>query len=188
MCDSERNRSSKPSRASRKPMTLHADLLDQAEHLAMLEQKRPKQASLRRAISTAYYALFHLLVDEASRLFVRDDRLVHRINRVYAHKEMVLISKSFARGEWPKAFDPVKALFSIPVELQNVANAFVNLQQARHDADYNLARTFSRSETLLFIEQAKAAFQSWEAVRRSDLARIFVACFLNWNHWDKLAR
>jgi len=27
--------------------------------------KNPKQASLRRAVSTAYYALFHLLIDEA---------------------------------------------------------------------------------------------------------------------------
>jgi len=39
-------------------MSLHADLLDQAEHLAQLDQRRPKQASLRRAVSSAYYALF----------------------------------------------------------------------------------------------------------------------------------
>ena len=37
-------------------MSLHADLLAQAEHLAQLESGRPKQASLRRAISSAYYA------------------------------------------------------------------------------------------------------------------------------------
>jgi hypothetical protein len=28
-------------------------------------KRRSKQASLRRAVSTAYYALFHLLIDEA---------------------------------------------------------------------------------------------------------------------------
>ncbi len=41
------------------------DLLEQAQHLAQREPKRPKQASLRRAISSAYYALFHLLISEA---------------------------------------------------------------------------------------------------------------------------
>ncbi len=44
-------------------MSLHDDLLIQATHLATLETTRPKQASLRRAVSTAYYALFHFLID-----------------------------------------------------------------------------------------------------------------------------
>ena len=47
-------------------MSLHADLLKQARHLSTKEPSRPSQASLRRAISAAYYALFHRLVDEAT--------------------------------------------------------------------------------------------------------------------------
>ena len=46
-------------------MSFADDLLEQAYHLANLEPGTPKQASLRRAVSTAYYALFHLLIDEA---------------------------------------------------------------------------------------------------------------------------
>jgi hypothetical protein len=46
-------------------MRLPEGLLEQAQHLVKREPKRPKQASLRRAISTAYYALFHLLISEA---------------------------------------------------------------------------------------------------------------------------
>ena len=41
------------------------DLLEQAHHLANREPEDPKQASLRRAVSTAYYGLFHLLINEA---------------------------------------------------------------------------------------------------------------------------
>src|SRR5208337_2257920 len=52
-------------------MSLHAELLDQAEQLAQLDPRRPKQANLRRAVSSAYYALFHLLAWEASALYVR---------------------------------------------------------------------------------------------------------------------
>src|SRR5712692_10552870 len=40
------------------------DLLEQAYHLALREKNKPRQASLRRAVSTGYYALFHLLVAE----------------------------------------------------------------------------------------------------------------------------
>src|SRR5579863_5131621 len=48
-------------------MALASDLLEQAYHLARREPKRPRQASLRRAVSTSYYALFHLLISEATR-------------------------------------------------------------------------------------------------------------------------
>lgn len=51
-------------------MALPTDLLAQARLLATREPKRPKQASLRRAISNAYYALFHLLVDQSCRFLV----------------------------------------------------------------------------------------------------------------------
>jgi len=39
-------------------MNLAEDLLEQANHLARRERGKPKQASLRRAVSTAYYACF----------------------------------------------------------------------------------------------------------------------------------
>lgn len=47
------------------------DLLEQARHLANREPKRPKQASLRRAVSTAYYAIFHLLSIETAKNWKR---------------------------------------------------------------------------------------------------------------------
>ena len=55
-------------------MRLANDYLEQARHLATRERTRPKQASLRRAVSVAYYALFHLLCDEASNVLVRGIR------------------------------------------------------------------------------------------------------------------
>jgi hypothetical protein len=46
-------------------MAYHDDLLQQSLLLVHKEPRNPKQASLRRAVSTAYYALFHLLISEA---------------------------------------------------------------------------------------------------------------------------
>jgi len=51
-------------------MSLARDLLEQAQHLSRREPRRPRQASLRRAISAAYYAMFHLMVQEATTLLV----------------------------------------------------------------------------------------------------------------------
>jgi hypothetical protein len=38
-------------------VSLASDLLDQASTLATLDSMRPKQASLRRAVSAAYYSV-----------------------------------------------------------------------------------------------------------------------------------
>jgi uncharacterized protein (UPF0332 family) len=46
-------------------MAYHDDLLQQALQPVHKEPRNPKQASLRRGVSTAYYALFHLLISEA---------------------------------------------------------------------------------------------------------------------------
>ena len=43
------------------------DLIAIAYELVRRDAGRPKQASLRRAVSTAYYALFHLVSDDFRR-------------------------------------------------------------------------------------------------------------------------
>ena len=63
------------------------DLLELARHLANLERIQPRQAYLRRAVSTAYYALFHLLISEATLNWGRSD-LRAELGRVFAHGKM----------------------------------------------------------------------------------------------------
>jgi hypothetical protein len=83
-------------------MSLHDDLLEQAEHLAKIDARRPKQASLRRAVSASYYALFHLLTSEASALYATDFGLAARINRTHNHGEMKKASALIANDKLPK--------------------------------------------------------------------------------------
>ena len=68
-------------------MALAEDLLEQAFLLLNKESKNPKQASLRRAVSTAYYALFHLLIQEASANWIRKDTRDH-LARAFEHRTM----------------------------------------------------------------------------------------------------
>jgi uncharacterized protein (UPF0332 family) len=169
-------------------MSLHDDLLAQAEHLATREAKRPKQVSLRRAVSAAYYALFHLLTAEATRLFVKDDQLVALINRVYDHTELKKVSTFFSKGEYPQLFEGVKNAYPVGEPLKSLAKTFLRLQQARHEADYDLARRFSREEVVDLIGNVTQAFQAWQAIRKDDLSRMYLACFLVWKDWNKPPR
>lgn len=166
-------------------MSLHQDLLDLARLLARHEPRRPKQSSLRRAVSTAYYAVFHLLVSEASGLFVRDEQLKATLNRVYTHAEMAKVAKAFSTGNLPKRLGQSSVLPHISPDLKTTARAFVELQQARHEADYDTARAFTRDDTLTIIDLAAQAFEAWARVKKEDCSRLFLASFLTWDRWDK---
>ncbi len=65
------------------------------------------------------------------------------------------------------------------------AQAFVTLQQARHEADYDIAKAFTRSDALTLIDRAEEAFSRWQSVRKEDCARLFLASFLAWDRLDK---
>ena len=111
-------------------MAFHHDLLEQAEHLAGKEPRRPKQASLRRAASASYYALFHLLVDDAVAGLVRGpnpENLRNLLRRAFDHAEMRNLSTAFSGGTLPANL--AAALGGpIPADLQSVAGAFLELR------------------------------------------------------------
>ncbi len=169
-------------------MSLHNDLLEQAIQLVEMDPRRPKQANLRRAISASYYALFHLLTSEASAVYISDFQMLARISRTYNHGEMKKVSSFFANNKLPKALQPPTGTYPIDDKLRNVAQTFVDLQQARHEADYNLALTLSRKAARDLVQRTQRAFNSWELIRKSDGARLYLACFLLWKRWDEEPR
>jgi hypothetical protein len=81
---------------------VHKELLEQAVKLATIDVKKPKQASLRRAISVAYYAMFHLLVDETCRVQIgaQHNQAPFRqvLGRAFTHGAMKDACKSFGGG------------------------------------------------------------------------------------------
>ena len=178
-------------------MTLHHDLLDQASHLATRETKKPKQASLRRAVSAAYYALFHLLVaDGAKRLSpAKPDGLSLLIQRAFNHAEMRNVCQSFAdghratiRNNRPQRPPPgTRKLITLPLDppLFVVIQAFIDLQEARNEADYNLDKQWNRLDVLNRVQTARQAFAEWAVIRNSPTAAVFVAALLLQKHWGR---
>lgn len=163
-------------------MSLQRDLLRQARQLAEREPRRPKQASLRRAISAAYYALFHLFVDEATRLMLgpaqRRKPLRLAIRRAFVHKDMADAARGFASSNVSAKIQPGLNDEGIQAQLRDAASAFVELQQARHEADYDVARSFTRSEAIDLVEQAEQAFVDWSSVRGTIQADAFLMSLL----------
>ena len=166
-------------------MTLHADLLKQAGFLARREPKRPSQASLRRAVSASYYALFHLLVDEATRLmFSGHGRAPLRpvAARAFRHSTMKALAKQFATPGVPAKLAPALGAQPIQPALVDVATTFQELQQARHEADYDLSRRFTRPEVILLIDLTQQAFDDWQSVRGTLQADTFLAGLLTYSN------
>jgi uncharacterized protein (UPF0332 family) len=138
------------------------DLLGQARHLAQLEPRKPKQASLRRSVSTAYYSVFHLFSDAAAkRLVAGVGRDVHRnlIRRSMTHGRMADACKAFGRGR-----GPTDGLVVSP-EVMAIARAFVILQDERHTADYDLLTSFTRARVNVALQTAADVFEAWRRAR-----------------------
>lgn len=157
------------------------DLVAQAETLAAWDSHRPKQASLRRAVSAAYYALFHEIVDRAvgSLVSVNDASgpIGNRLRRIIRHDSVLRASKWFA-GTLPpavQAMRPASDAAPHPVEarLAQVCQLFTDLQAERHRADYDLSAPFARGETMRRIADAKSAIESLRSLSAEGDTLIF---------------
>ena len=101
------------------------------------------QASLRRAVSTAYYALFHLLISEAT-LNWKQSRQRPVLARHFEHGKMKSAAESQRTvcGRILNANPPrtLGAELEFVRKLRRVTDAFLRAQEQRHIADYVLER------------------------------------------------
>jgi uncharacterized protein (UPF0332 family) len=156
-------------------MTLAADLIEQAERLATLEPGEPKQASLRRAVSAAYYGLFHMLTAEAAACVVPDrpDRLAPLVQRTFDHGSMKRVCLGFAtyRGS-----GPLLELLEGQLDdgIRRMAKTFIDLQQARQAADYDMLHTLTREETVSVVADLRDAIAEWRRIAGTPNHAVFL--------------
>jgi len=162
-------------------MSLHQQLLEQARFLLRREVRRPLQASLRRAVSASYYAVFHFLIDRATgQMFgVATNRRKLRdiISRAFDYGSMKDASRSFAGGNLP---DALRWTTPLPADLRRVASNFVELQDERHRADYDRGDPFVRAEVVQLLALAQEIFTIWPAIQTDDASQLYLACLLSW--------
>jgi hypothetical protein len=156
------------------------DLLELAKQLANLDGVNPRQATLRRAVSTAYYALFHLLVAQATSNWRRAE-LRPALGRIFEHGNMKSASERSV-SEFNAAMKknpPPSAGLTISRHLRTVANTFVRSQQWRNLADYDTSREWTRTDVLAQIDAVADAFASWNVIREEPVAQAYLLSLLS---------
>ncbi len=133
------------------------DLLEQAQHLARREPKRPKQASLRRAVEQRY-ALARAFDD--GRMRTASERKLREVNELL------------------KTSHPPASESAAYTHLRKIAATFLQLQQQRHTADYDGSKQWSRTEALTQVGAAAAAFDSWNKIRDEVAAQDYLISLL----------
>ena len=137
------------------------DLLEDARLLAAKGDAESRKSCMRRAISTAYYAVFHLLVDDFVEHWEFEDQRA-RLARMFNHQKM---------RDAP--FRPMDKGSPTPVEtaLMDVITAFGQRQGDRHRADYDLGWSVVGTDVTDAITLAEETFVKWRSIRREDIAR-----------------
>jgi uncharacterized protein (UPF0332 family) len=155
------------------------DLLELAQHQANLELSDSRQACLRRAISTAYYSLFHLLISEAALNWARPE-LRSELGRLFGHGKMknAAIERRSQIDERIKKNPLEGPELALLKQLRIVADTFVELQQRREEADYDTGKEWTQTDALSLVEAVAVAFESWNAIREEPVAQAFLLSLL----------
>lgn len=159
------------------------DFIDHAKAIVRAEKNRPKQVTLRRAISASYYGLFHALLKAAADDLIGTTRQARRspsyrlVYRGFDHNDMKNLSVDAAKDTLPKKMAEVLGASRFSEDIRVVANRFVRLQQDRHSADYDPHVRFIKSDATLAIERAVTATAHFAAASETD-RRNFLLCML----------
>ena len=130
----------------------------------------PRQSDLKRAISTAYYALFHAIARNGADLLVGVDpeRAETAWRQTY---------RALDHGSAKNACAGLRAL-SFPPALIRCGEAFVALQEARHQADYDPDYRTNTSEAGFFVTQSEDAIAGLDSADRKDRVAFAVRLLL----------
>ena len=121
-----------------------------------------QQAHFRRAISTAYYAMFHALLENNA------DMLYGRETRQPKSPGWTAIYRALTHTRARSKLAPSNVA-NFPVPISDFAVTFLELQLQRENADYNPNAMFSYSDTINTINRASNDISNFFATRDDDL-------------------
>jgi hypothetical protein len=157
-------------------------LLDQADALLVRTRGGPhRQADLRRAIATAYYAVFHaVLIAAADQVAGRSRRSTPYYTLVYRsidHRALNGVCMLVSRSPLPGKYRDFLPRGGFGADIQSFSRLVTELQQERHSADYDPSRRFEVSATATLIHLAHVSIRDWAAAP-GDQREAFVMLLL----------
>jgi hypothetical protein len=153
-------------------MAYHNDLLDLASELA--RDAPARQVALRRSVSTAYYAIFHLLISETITNWNRQSSR-NSLGRMFDHGMMKRVSKQLFEST---TLQTTGADPGIIGQLQFVAKSFCELQMKRHTADYDYNKHWDRTDALRLVLLCRSVFTTWDLIKNEDIAQEYLVSLL----------
>ena len=129
---------------------------------------RPRQSDLKKATSAAYYAMFHALCKICADCFVGGggaDKTSAAWRRVYRS-----VQHGFAQAQCRNR----QALARFPQGIRLFADRFAELQEKRHEADYDPDSRFQLDEVRAYLDNAETAIRQINAAPIID-RRAFAA-------------
>jgi hypothetical protein len=142
-------------------------LLEQAERLAApVSSGAPRQVDLRRAVSGAYYGVFHAILGAAADAFVGAARRTTPgyalVYRSIDHRSIRQLCQELAKS----APSPRVARYApdggFGDDLRAFAQAFLELQEDRHAADYDPAIRLRTANAMLAVETARGCLDRFK--------------------------
>jgi hypothetical protein len=133
-------------------------------------QGQPRNTNLRRATSSAYYALFHAiaLAVAAEALPNAPPAELHGYARYVNHAAIKQVCDWISGNKPPPHLRQVIDRLRQNATLSAVASAFVVLQEEREAADYDHQADFTRPATLGLLGRARTGVASIGAEAASD--------------------
>lgn len=169
---------------------LQADeILDHASKL--LATVPGTEPNYRRAVSAAYYAVFHLISAAATSQACPPTPLGlrGRSQRALDHGVMKRAMASFLTAESVNRLSAeIHVSCTFLPELAEIAHGFADLQDARYLADYDVVDSqgivgFSWASDC--VDQARHVFEAWNRVQSTEEAKLFLASLIFGEKWKK---
>lgn len=148
-------------------------LLEQADKLiAPPPAGPPRQVDLRRAISAAYYAAFHGTVAAAADLYIgainRASGQHTLVYRSVDHKELRELCSKVRAPNLPRNLAQYVPAGGFDADITAFAQALLELQAKRHDADYNPSIRVRSSDAKLAVDTPRNALHRLQTANPSS--------------------
>jgi uncharacterized protein (UPF0332 family) len=141
-------------------------LLEQADSLSRKAGRKPRQADLRRAVSSTYYAVFHTVLIAASDEFVgkklRNDRRYTLVYRSIDHAAVRKLCDEAVKQSPSAKFSTFLSNEGFEPAIRQFANLTLALQSKRHEADYDPSHRLTSVDAMFAIHQSRTAIDAFE--------------------------
>ena len=140
------------------------DLIDIATQLAVglgeENRGRPKQTELSRAVSCAYYAMFHTLASCCADMMIGATSTTRRAWRQ--------AYRALEHGRTKSRCSNSAMMSQFPQAIQTFGAHFTLMQRQRHLADYDPSVEFRRSQVKQLVQETADRIEQFNAVDASD--------------------